>query len=72
MHSELDAQSKSHTPLLAQSEGNQKSHPAMPYSTHYYLAASSRRTISAPAVNAFSLPRAIWRGNGAMPQLVHG
>lgn len=37
-----------------------------------YLPASSRRTISAPAAKALSLPRAIWRGNGAMPQLVHG
>lgn len=33
---------------------------------------SSRRTISAPALSALSLPWATCRGNGAMPQLVHG
>lgn len=33
---------------------------------------SSRRTISAPALSALSLPRATLRDSGAMPQLVHG
>lgn len=37
-----------------------------------YEAESSLRIISAPALNAFSLPRATSRAKGAMPQLVEG
>lgn len=37
-----------------------------------YLAKSSLRTISAPALNALSLPLATRRDKGVIPQLVEG